>query len=160
MFCFKYAFLSVKFLVQFILLPYILHSWDIIYSWMHLFCFISHSLSGYPEAHSILLFCWDIRNTLVSVTPALSDCHGVINLGRGDSPKRRSMKICILLYQQALHPQQPSKLEETQALLPFSQGWETCHTVPYLADSGDTQCKIMWGSMVLTIKLWITYSYI
>jgi hypothetical protein len=39
------------------------------------------------------------------------------------------MKICTLLYKQALFPQQPSTLMETHALLVLFQGWELCHAI-------------------------------
>jgi hypothetical protein len=53
---------------------------------------------------------------------AVSDYHGV--LGREDRLQRSNMKICTLLYKQALYPQQPSTYVEDHILLALFQGKE------------------------------------
>jgi hypothetical protein len=51
------------------------------------------------------------RHTFESLPPVVSDYHGVIKVNRENIP-HRSMKICILFYNQALPTQQPSTLTE------------------------------------------------
>ena len=99
--------------------------WKIIYFWTHVFRVCSYSLK--VSAFTILL---RHRHALASWTHATSNYHGVINLGREDIPRRRNMKICTLLYKQALQPQQPLTLMETHLLLALFQGQEPCHPLP------------------------------
>jgi hypothetical protein len=56
-----------------------------------------------PEGLSWRSQHYNFVETLVipSWTPAISDYHGVINLGGEDIPPRKNMKICTLLYKQA-----------------------------------------------------------
>ena len=38
----------------------VLHSWEIMYFWTHVFSVLSHSLKHRPKGHCVLPFCWDI----------------------------------------------------------------------------------------------------
>jgi len=57
------------------------------------FRIISHSLKGCSEGHGVVLFCKDTRHTLTSWTRAVSDYHGIINLGREDIPPKEEPKV-------------------------------------------------------------------
>lgn len=119
----------MKPLILLIFHPHILHSWEIIHSWTHIFIILSHSLKGCPEDHSIYHFAKNIRYTLAYQTHAASNYHGV-NLNRESILQTRYMKICTFLYKQTPHPQQPSALVKAHPLLTLSQGWELCLIVP------------------------------
>lgn len=47
-------------------------------------------------------FCWDIATPPFSQTWAVSNYHGVITINRDGIPQRRNMKVCTLVYKQAL----------------------------------------------------------
>ena len=83
---------------------------------------------GYPEVYSIYHFVEE--HILTSQTHAVSNYHGVINFNKESAPQRRNMKICTLLYKQALHPQQLSAQLGAHPLLALLQEQELCHTVP------------------------------
>ena len=57
--------------IKFILYPYILHSWEIIYSWTHIFRVLSHSLKGCPEGYNITTLLRITRNTFLFPRPML-----------------------------------------------------------------------------------------
>jgi hypothetical protein len=69
------------------------------YSWTHVFRVLSHSLEGYLEGLSIYHFAETLATPL---PPGLVSSLMIIYLGREDLPWRKNMKICTLLYKQAL----------------------------------------------------------
>ena len=61
------SFRYLKLLIQFMLHPYILHSWEIIYFQNHVFSNFLYSLKGWTDGHRALPFCWDIDMALLPV---------------------------------------------------------------------------------------------
>jgi hypothetical protein len=53
---------------------------------------MTHSFKDYPDDHIIYHFVKNITNTLASWIPAVSDYHGVINLGNENNSKRRNIQ--------------------------------------------------------------------
>ena len=100
-----------------------------------------YGLSLRPQ-HSIIFLIFYHRHTLASQTPAVSNYHGVINLVREDINQRRNMKMCTLLYKQALHPQQPPTLVQAHSLLTVPRVGTMSHP-PYHGQAG--LCRELTG---------------
>jgi hypothetical protein len=103
---------------------------------------------GYPEVYSIYHFVEE--HILTSQTHAVSNYHGVINFNKESAPQRRNMKICTLLYKQALHPhpQQLSAQLGAHPLLSLLQGQKTIPCCPFHGHAGLSTCLYHWSAML------------
>ena len=103
------------------------------------------------RAVPVFTILWIHSHTLDSQTCIVFSSHGVINVYKEDIPQR-NVKICPLLYKQALHPQQPLTLWRL-TLEPCSRGR---NSVPTRATPGSAHAILEPPSPTLyLVSCWV-----